>query len=386
MEAAPLRAQARGLDLPNLEIHAQIGKDEINEVFARADALLVHLTDHPLFTITVPSKIQAYLATGRPIAAGIAGEAAQLLVESEAALVVPPGDPGALAKAIATSRHPRRHEAAHGAEGPELLLAQPGFPARGPSDPAPPERYAAWRDGLARPRRVTQTDTLPAPGPALVRVLPVVAPAGVTRLPLILAAGYIAMTFLLFLIWPIDWPIYHAEDRARLIAYVALCLAAIGAMSWTGSAGATRVTAPLPFLSPLLVIGAAAALLLLAPTSYTYTGRPPWAVLDALRDQGAAYKRLQTQLSGAAGQHLDLALLRAALAPFIYAVLPLGLLHWRTIGWTGRVAVALTAACSVVFSISAAPTRRSPTCSWSAPRPPSCRTAAAGRPASGASS
>jgi colanic acid biosynthesis glycosyl transferase WcaI len=101
VEAAFLREQALALDLRNLEIHPAIGKDEINEVFARADALLVHLTDHPLFSITVPSKIQAYLATGRPIAAGIAGEAARLLFESGAALVAPPGDPGALAKAIA---------------------------------------------------------------------------------------------------------------------------------------------------------------------------------------------------------------------------------------------------------------------------------------------
>jgi glycosyltransferase involved in cell wall biosynthesis len=100
VEAASLRAQARALDLQNLEIHPQIGKDEINEVFARADALLVHLADHPLFAITLPSKIQAYLATGRPIAAGIAGEAARLLAESEAAIVAPPGDPAALAKAI----------------------------------------------------------------------------------------------------------------------------------------------------------------------------------------------------------------------------------------------------------------------------------------------
>jgi glycosyltransferase involved in cell wall biosynthesis len=101
VEASALRAEARALDLRNLEFHAQIGKEEINEVFARADALLVHLTAHPLFTITVPSKIQAYLATGRPIAAGIAGEAARLLAESGAALVAPPGDANALATAIA---------------------------------------------------------------------------------------------------------------------------------------------------------------------------------------------------------------------------------------------------------------------------------------------
>ncbi|MGZ3398067.1 MAG: hypothetical protein ACXWKX_02795 [Caulobacteraceae bacterium] len=198
---------------------------------------------------------------------------------------------------------------------------------------------------------MTQTPTLAAPRPAVLRVLPVVTAAGVTRLPLALVLGYVASTFLLFLIWPVNWPIYYPEAWARLIAYVALCLLMIGGAAWAGSSGATRVTAPLPFLPVLLALGAAAAVLLLAPTSYTYTGRPPWMVLDALCDQGAAYRRLQVQLTDAAGQHLGLALLRGALAPLTYAVLPLGILRWRTIGWIGRIAVMVTVACSVVFSI-----------------------------------
>jgi glycosyltransferase involved in cell wall biosynthesis len=102
VDASALRAQAQALDLDNLEIHPRVGKSEISELFARADALLVHLADHPLFAITVPTKVQAYLATGRPIAAGIAGEGARLLADSGAAVVAPPGDPDALAKAIAT--------------------------------------------------------------------------------------------------------------------------------------------------------------------------------------------------------------------------------------------------------------------------------------------
>lgn len=198
---------------------------------------------------------------------------------------------------------------------------------------------------------MTQIPTLAVPGPAVTRVLPVVTPAGATRLPLALVLAYVASTFLLFLAWPIGWPIYYPEEWARLIAYVTLCLATIGATAWAGSAGATRVAAPLPFLSPLLLLGALAAVLLLVPTSYAYTGRPPWTVLEALRDQGAAYKRLQAQLAVGGAQHLGLALLRAAFAPLTYAVLPLGILRWRTIGWSGRLAVVVTAACSIVFSI-----------------------------------
>jgi hypothetical protein len=179
----------------------------------------------------------------------------------------------------------------------------------------------------------------------------VITPAGSTRLPLWLVFGYVAATFLLFLVWPINWPIYHAEDWARLIAYVLLCLAVIGGTTWLGSAGATRVTAPLPFLSALLVLGAIAAALLLVPTSYAYTGRPPWEALDALRDQGAAYRRLQAQLWATAGQRNTVVILRAALAPLTYAVLPLGIVRWTSIGWSGRIAVVVTVAASIVFSI-----------------------------------
>jgi glycosyltransferase involved in cell wall biosynthesis len=128
VEAASLRDQARAMDLPNLEIHPPVGKDEINAVFARADALLVHLADHPLWSITVPSKVQAYLATGRPIAAGIAGEAARLLADSGAALVAPPGDPAALARAIAAlADTPADARRRMGLEGRRYYLRNLGF-------------------------------------------------------------------------------------------------------------------------------------------------------------------------------------------------------------------------------------------------------------------
>ena len=198
---------------------------------------------------------------------------------------------------------------------------------------------------------MTQTEALAAPRLAGLRILPVVTPAGMTRLPLLLVFGYVAATFLLFLVWPINWPIYHAQDWLRLVAYVLLCLTVIGGTTWMGSAGATRVTAPLPFLPALLILGAVAAALILIPTSYAYTGRPPWEAMDALRDQGGAYRRLQAQLWATAGQRNTVVILRAVLSPLTYAVLPLGIIRWRTIGIGGRAAVAVTVAASIVFSI-----------------------------------
>jgi len=100
IDAAMLRERARRAGTSIIEFRDRIPRHAIAEVFARAGALLHHLAADPLFEITIPSKTQVYLATGRPIVAGIAGEAAALLRESGAALVVPPMDPAALAQAI----------------------------------------------------------------------------------------------------------------------------------------------------------------------------------------------------------------------------------------------------------------------------------------------
>ena len=198
---------------------------------------------------------------------------------------------------------------------------------------------------------MTQFEALAAPRFAATQTFAVVTPAGMTRLPLYLVLGYVAATFALFLIWPINWPIYHLEQWARLIAYVLLVLAVIGWTTFIGSAGATRVTAPLPHLRTLLVLGAIASALILIPTSYAYTGRPPWEALDALRDQAMAYRQLIIQLYATTGQRSTVVILRGVLSPLTFAVLPLGIIHWRTIGWAGRTSVLIAVLCTMVFSI-----------------------------------
>jgi glycosyltransferase involved in cell wall biosynthesis len=69
--------------------------------FALADALLVTLKQDPIFAITVPSKVQAYLACGKPILAALDGEGARLIEESGGGMTVPAGNPDALAEMVA---------------------------------------------------------------------------------------------------------------------------------------------------------------------------------------------------------------------------------------------------------------------------------------------
>jgi glycosyltransferase involved in cell wall biosynthesis len=100
VEEAALRQEAKSLGMQNVRFNGRVTQAEIIRVFAAADALLLHLGDDPLFAITIPSKTQFYLAMGRPIVAAVNGEAAEVLRESGAALVVAPGDPVELAGAI----------------------------------------------------------------------------------------------------------------------------------------------------------------------------------------------------------------------------------------------------------------------------------------------
>ena len=69
-------------------------------LYALADVLLIHLRDDPLFRITIPSKTFAYLASGKPILAAIAGDTAEVVLDANAGLACPPEDAAALAAVV----------------------------------------------------------------------------------------------------------------------------------------------------------------------------------------------------------------------------------------------------------------------------------------------
>jgi len=116
LEFDVLRERAQSVQ--GISIEPRVSPAEIDTVIANADAVLMHLRDEPLFRITVPSKTQAYLAYGRPVVAAVAGEAAELLAQSGAAIVVRPCDAEALADAIAQMADlPRERRQAMGAAG-----------------------------------------------------------------------------------------------------------------------------------------------------------------------------------------------------------------------------------------------------------------------------
>lgn len=76
--------------------------EDMPHFFACADALLVALKDKKIFSLTIPSKVQSYLACGKPIIGGLSGEGAKIINKSESGFTSVPGDSIKMAENILT--------------------------------------------------------------------------------------------------------------------------------------------------------------------------------------------------------------------------------------------------------------------------------------------
>ncbi len=99
-EKDALVARAGSLGLGNVTFRPGVPREQVPALYRTADVCLVPLRDVPLFRSFIPSKMFEILACGRPILASVAGEAAEILEASGAAIVVPPEDTGGLSRAV----------------------------------------------------------------------------------------------------------------------------------------------------------------------------------------------------------------------------------------------------------------------------------------------
>lgn len=100
LDVERLKNEAISRNLSNINFIPRMPINEVGKVIEEADALLVHLKDDELFSITIPSKTQAYLAKSRPIIMAVKGDAANLVSEAQAGICIEPEDPAQLALAI----------------------------------------------------------------------------------------------------------------------------------------------------------------------------------------------------------------------------------------------------------------------------------------------
>ena len=61
--------------------------DKMPDYFSCADVLMVSLKKDPIFSLTIPSKVQSYLACGKPIIASLDGEGARIIEEAKAGFI-----------------------------------------------------------------------------------------------------------------------------------------------------------------------------------------------------------------------------------------------------------------------------------------------------------
>jgi glycosyltransferase involved in cell wall biosynthesis len=95
-----VESEVKRRSLANVHLLGQRPSSSMPRYFAHADVLLATLARQPIFAYTIPSKIQSYLACGRPVIAAMDGEGGRVVRNAGAGWAVPAEDPDALADAV----------------------------------------------------------------------------------------------------------------------------------------------------------------------------------------------------------------------------------------------------------------------------------------------
>lgn len=116
------------LGADNVKLRPGVPQNQIGDVFAASDVLVMHLLDDPLFDITIPSKTQFYMAMGKPILIGVRGEASEMVTEAGAGISVAPEDVEAMAQAmIGLARRPASEREAMGRRARDAYVLRYSF-------------------------------------------------------------------------------------------------------------------------------------------------------------------------------------------------------------------------------------------------------------------
>jgi glycosyltransferase involved in cell wall biosynthesis len=81
-ELEHMKELANQLQLENVIFYGRKPVEEMPEIYAKADAMLVTLTADPFISLTLPAKVQSYMAAGKPVLAAANGEIPKVIQES----------------------------------------------------------------------------------------------------------------------------------------------------------------------------------------------------------------------------------------------------------------------------------------------------------------
>lgn len=90
---------AESLGADNVIFHGRKPVEAMPEYYAMADVMLVTMLDDPVISLTLPGKVQTYMAAGKPILAASGGEIENIIGDTKCGICCPPKDAKALADA-----------------------------------------------------------------------------------------------------------------------------------------------------------------------------------------------------------------------------------------------------------------------------------------------
>ncbi|MBR5524167.1 MAG: glycosyltransferase family 4 protein [Clostridia bacterium] len=99
-ERQRLEKSAADKGLSNVLFHGRKPLEEMPAYYAMADAMLVTLCKDPVISLTLPGKVQTYMAAEKPIIAAADGETAAVIAAAGCGYCVPAEDNAALANAV----------------------------------------------------------------------------------------------------------------------------------------------------------------------------------------------------------------------------------------------------------------------------------------------
>lgn len=86
--------------LGNVVMTGRVSVEDMPSIYASASVLVLSLRDDPALSETIPSKLQSYLAAGKPIIVSSNGASANIVIKANAGLACPAGNAESLAKAV----------------------------------------------------------------------------------------------------------------------------------------------------------------------------------------------------------------------------------------------------------------------------------------------
>lgn len=88
------------LKLTNVLFHGRKSLTDLMEYYKMADAMLVTMISDESISLTLPAKVQSYMAAGKPLIVSADGAAADVVVKAKCGLCVPAENPEKLAQAV----------------------------------------------------------------------------------------------------------------------------------------------------------------------------------------------------------------------------------------------------------------------------------------------